>query len=74
MSAEKDLLVAFKTWETDNDIKNLTPEQLADFYLEETNQPKDGLREAAEKVVIIYNNGYRHALRRPMEELEKALK
>jgi len=35
VSKQRELLIAFKTWEVDNDIKNLLPEQLADFYLDE---------------------------------------
>lgn len=35
MSAEKQLLISFANWVTENDIKNLRPEQLAEFYLEE---------------------------------------
>ena len=34
---QRELLIAFKTWETENDIKNLKPDQLADFYLEDSN-------------------------------------
>lgn len=37
VSKPRELLIAFKTWEVDNDIKNLLPDQLADFYLEESN-------------------------------------
>lgn len=37
VSNRRELLIAFKTWEVDNDIKNLLPDQLADFYLEESN-------------------------------------
>ena len=33
--SDRDILIAFKNWEIDNDIKNLLPEQLADFYLKE---------------------------------------
>lgn len=31
---KRDLLLGFKNWEVDNDIKNLTPEQLVDWYME----------------------------------------
>lgn len=34
---QRELLIAFKTWETENDIKNLKPDQLADFFLEDGN-------------------------------------
>ena len=37
VSKQRELLIAFKTWEVDNDIKNLLPKQLADFYLDESN-------------------------------------
>ena len=37
VSNRRELLIAFKTWEVDNDIKNLLPDQLAEFYLEEIN-------------------------------------
>ena len=35
VSNQRKLLLAFKNWEVDHDIKNLFPEQLVDFYLEE---------------------------------------
>jgi len=28
-------LIEFKTWEVDNDIKNLTPEQMAEWFMED---------------------------------------
>ena len=34
---QRELLIAFKTWETENDIKNLKPDQLVDFFLEDGN-------------------------------------
>jgi hypothetical protein len=37
VSNRREQLIAFKTWEIDNDIKNLLPDQLADFYLENSN-------------------------------------
>ena len=33
--SNREMLIAFKTWEVDNDIKNLLPEQIVDFYLSE---------------------------------------
>lgn len=35
VSQQRELLIGFKTWETDNDIKNLLPEQLVGWYIEE---------------------------------------
>ena len=35
VTGRKELLIAFKTWEIENDIKNLLPEQLVDFYLDD---------------------------------------
>lgn len=31
---QRNLLIDYETWKTENDIKNLLPEQLADFYIE----------------------------------------
>jgi len=39
--AVRETLIKFKTWEVDNDIKNLLPEQLVDFYLEANSPNKD---------------------------------
>ena len=80
MSAEKQLLISFANWVTENDIKNLRPEQLAEFYLEEhakqSKQEEDNeLRMAAEKVVdyALYG-GIGVDLHAAITELEKALK
>lgn len=32
---DKDMIIDFLKWKDENDIKNLLPEQLVDFYLEE---------------------------------------
>jgi hypothetical protein len=37
VSQQRELLLAFKNWEVDNDIKNLLPEQVVDFYIDEAN-------------------------------------
>lgn len=34
ISQQRELLIAYEIWKTENDIKNLLPEQLADFYIE----------------------------------------
>lgn len=36
VSQQRELLLAFKNWEVDNDIKNLLPEQVVDFYIDES--------------------------------------
>ena len=36
VSQQHELLLAFKNWEVDNDIKNLLPEQVVDFYIDES--------------------------------------
>ena len=35
VSNRRELLIGFKQWEIDNDIKNLLPEQMVDWYLED---------------------------------------
>jgi len=37
VSEQRKLLIAFKNWEVDNDVKNLLPEQVVDFYIDESN-------------------------------------
>ena len=37
VSNRRELLIAFKNWEVDNDVKNLLPEQVVDFYIDESN-------------------------------------
>ena len=34
VQSNRQLLVEYETWKTDNDIKNLLPDQLADWYIE----------------------------------------
>ena len=36
ISQQRELLLAFKNWEVDNDIKNLLPEQVVEFYIDES--------------------------------------
>lgn len=37
VSKQRELLIAYETWKVENDIKNLLPDQLADFYIDESN-------------------------------------
>ena len=34
VSNQRELLIAYETWKVENDIKNLLPDQLVDFYIE----------------------------------------
>lgn len=33
---KRQLIIDFKNWEVENDVKNLKPEQLAEFYIQES--------------------------------------